>query len=237
MKIIDKKTGKRVGAKDQDTKSINKKLKETDPIIRNAEKGDIDELSPMDPPEAFDEKRMVSMDADQLHDNLKTLVDEHEEAMAVCDRFEKALNDFKEGGYFISREINDSFNAFFVFFDEEILPHNRKEEKELFPLLHQRFIESGEHNGGDNPRTPIDLMEDEHVKFIQLATLTFNFLGLAVRLKDPEARILVLDLIYNNGKELVETLKLHIFREDHTIFPLAQKLLTEDELNKLYGEE
>ncbi|MCB9195509.1 MAG: hemerythrin domain-containing protein [Flavobacteriales bacterium] len=237
MKIIDKNTGKRVGAKDQENKTFKKKLKEDDPIIRNVEKGDMEELSPMDPPDAYDPERMVDMSADQLHNNLRKFVQEHEEAIGVCDRFEKALHNFKDGGYYITKEINDSFNAFFVYFDEEILPHNRKEEKDLFPILHERFLTSGEHSEGENPRTPVDLMEDEHVKFIQLATLTFNFLGLAVRLKDPEARVLTLDLAFNNGKELVETLKLHIFREDHTIFPLAQKLLSTEELNKIYGEE
>lgn len=237
MRIIDKSTGKRVGAKDTETKEFKKKLKETDPIIRNVEKGEMEELSPMDPPDAYDPKRMVGMDSDQLHENLQHFVHEHNEAVVVCERFEKALHDFKNGGYYITKEINDSFNAFFVYFDEEILPHNRKEEKELFPILHQRFLEDGEHSDQENPRTPIDLMEDEHVKFIQLASLTFNFLGLAVRLRDPEARALTLDLAFNNGKELVETLKLHIFREDHTIFPLAQKLLTTEELNKIFGEK
>jgi hemerythrin-like domain-containing protein len=236
MKIIDKATGKRVGAKDTETKAFNKKLKEDDPIIRNAEKGEMEELSPMDPPEAYDPERMVDMDTSKLHDYLGGLVDEHTAAKEICDRFENALQEFKSGGYYISKEINDAFNAFFVYFDEEILPHNKKEEQDLFPLLRKRFLESGEHSNDENPTTPVDLMEQEHIKFIQLASLCFNFLGLAFRLKDNEARFVTLDLAYNNGKELVETLKLHIYREDHIIFPLAQDLLTPEELNTFYHE-
>lgn len=235
MKIIDKKTGKRVGAKDREAVDFKKKLKEEDPIIRNVDKGEMEELSPMDPPDGFDPKRAVDTEHENLHHRLKELADEHTEAIEKCDLFEKALNDFKEGGYYISREINDAFNEFFIYFDEHILPHNRKEERGLFPILHQRMLESGEHSDGENPHTPIDLMEDEHVKFIQLASLTFNFLGLAARLKDNDSRGLTLDVAYNNGKELVETMRLHIFREDNTIFPLAQKLLTEKELNEYYG--
>lgn len=232
MKIINK-SGKRVDGREAE-KAIKKELKEKDPIIRNAEKGDIEELSPMDPPDAYDEKRSIGLDYDQLHDNLKELCDEHKGAIEKCDLFEDALNKFKEGGYYISKEINDAFNTFFVAFDENIMPHNRKEEKGLFPILQKRLLESGEHSTGENPHTPVDLMEDDHIKLIQLATLSFNLLGLAMRLKSKEAMVTTFDLAYNNGKELVELLRLHIYREDNTLFPLAQQLLTPEELSSFY---
>lgn len=232
MKIINK-TGKRIDGKASD-KEIKKHLKEEDPIIRNAEKDDIEELSPMDPPDAFDEKRAVGMDYDNFHDNLKELCDEHKGALEKCDAFEKALLEFKNSGFYITREINNAFNEFFVAFDESIMPHNRKEEKGLFPLLQKKLLESGEHSTGDNPHTPVDLMEDDHVKMIQLATLSFNFLGLAMRLKNQEDIAVTFDIAYNNGKELAELLKLHIYREDNTLFPLAQKLLTEEEMSRFY---
>ena len=176
MKIIDKK-GQRIDGKASD-KAIKLKLKEEDPIIRNAEKGDFEELSPMDPPDAYDENRSIGLDYDGLSDSLKELCDEHKDAIKYCDIFEEALTEFKEGGYYITRSINDGFNSFFVYFDEHILPHNRKEEKGLFPVLQKRLLESGEHSEGANPHTPVDLMEDDHVKLIQLATLSFNLLGL-----------------------------------------------------------
>jgi len=56
-----------------------------------------------------------------------------------------------------------------------------------------------------------------------------------MRLKDNEAKAVVFDIAYNNGKELVETIRLHIFREDNTIFPLAQQLLTKEELDTYYA--
>lgn len=234
MKIISK-TGKRIDGKASD-KEIKKHLKEEDPIIRNAEKGEMEELSPMDPPSGFDKERVIGMDYDAFHPALKELCDEHKGALARCDAFEKALFQFKEGGYFISREINDAFNTFFVAFDENVMPHNRKEEKGLFRVLQERLIESGEHSTGEEKHTPVDLMEDEHIKMIQLATLTFNLLGLAMRLKDEADVAMTFDLAFNNGVELAEMLKLHIFREDNTIFPLAQKLLTPEEFNSFYGE-
>ena len=59
-------------------------------------------------------------------------------------------------------------------------------------------------------------------------------LGLASRLPDNRSRGITFDLAYHNGKELIELLRLHIFREDNTIFPIAQELLTEEEMNLFY---
>lgn len=232
MKIIDK-SGKRIDGKATD-KEIKKHLKEEDPILKNAEK-DVDEgLSPMDPPDAYDKKRAIGLNEDELEESLKELIHEHKEMEVKLDAFDKALVAFKEGGFYITKEINAAFNDFFVTFDEEVMPHNRKEERGLFPMLQKRLLESGEHSTGDNPHTPVDLMEDDHVKMMQLATLSFNFLGLAMRLRDQEDIAMTFDLAYNNGKELAELLKLHIYREDNTLFPLAQKLLTKQELEELY---
>ena len=236
MKIIDKKTGKRL---DSEGKVIQRKLKETDPLNRKAEKElEISEHSPMDPPEAYD-KEAATVDGigyDDMATPLKDMVDEHKELVGHMESFEASLGEFHESGYHFTQEINDKFNEFFVFFDNHILPHNRKEERYLFPVLHQKLIESGEHGVGDEQMTAVDLMEDDHVKFIQLASLTFNMLGLASRLPDNRSRGITFDLAYHNGKELIELLRLHIFREDNTVFPLAQKLLSAEELEVIQKE-
>ncbi|GAB4252274.1 MAG: hypothetical protein Kow0079_06960 [Vicingaceae bacterium] len=234
MKIIDTKTGKRLGSTfDLDQKELNKKLKEVDPIKANAKKEiNVSEHSPMDPPDAF-ENKVVENPEEILDGALLELFNEHKDLKEIAKEFEIALIKFQEGKYYITKEINDAFNKFFVYFDEHIIPHNKKEERYLFPVLHQRLIESGEHSVGENPTTSVDLMEDDHVKFIQLASLVFNLLGLGMRLPDPGSRAVTFDLAYHNGKELVELLKLHIFREDNTLFPLAQQLLTQEELTTI----
>lgn len=231
MRIIDKKTGKRIGQKmTPDLKEYNKKMKDDDPIMRNVEKSEnTSELSAMDPPSAYDKERAIGGAANELDVFLQELIEEHKEVTKRTQSFDEALIAFKENGFVINKDINKVFNAFFVFFDEDILPHNQKEEKYYFRVLEQRLREDGEHGSNDETYTAIELMEDDHVKFIQLATLTFNLLGLGNRLKDPESRALTMDLAYNSGRELVELLRLHIFREDYTLFPLSQKLLTEDD--------
>ena len=234
MKIIDKSTGKRVGAVDTETKQHKKKLKDEDPILRNVDKDeDLEEFSAMDPPDAYDKNRMVGSDYKSMHPFIQGLMDEHKELVGKIDAFDKALVTFKETGFIFTKEASNSFNAFFNFFDNHIQPHNEKEERYFFRILHERLIESGEHGTGEIPETAVDLMEDDHNKFIQLSTLAFNLLGLGSRLRDLESRAMTFDLAYNSGKELTELLRLHIFREDETLFPLAQQLLTEEDFATL----
>jgi len=222
MKIIDKETGKR--------------LNEIDPVKGNPEK-DIsiqeDELSPMDPPDAYSNYAKIELDNTALNESLMLLKKEHEEVIVVLDIFEKALTQFKELNYELNDEINDGFKKFFDFFDNELLPHNRKEEKTLFPILQKALLANNEHGTGENPVTAIDIMEDDHVKFIQLGSLVFNFLGLAPRLRDAQSRIFTYDVAFNNAKELIELIRLHIFREDNTLFPLAQKFISPEDFKTL----
>lgn len=210
------------------------KLAKTDPVKRNAEKGlEQMEHTPMEPPPAYEQPGTLKTPFEELEKPLQTLVNEHKNALAVIERFEKALTEYKSNGYKLNSTINESFKVFFNFLDDDLFPHNAKEEKTLFPILHKRLIEAGEHGIGKNPKTAIDVMEDDHVKFIQLGALTFNFLGLASRLKDEISRFFVLDTAYENGRELIELLKLHIYREDYTLFPLAQKYLSKEEFEEI----
>ena len=134
MKIIDKTTGKRVGAKDSDVKAHSKKLKEEDPILRNAAKNDesdeiSEEYSAMDPPNAYDNDRVVGSNYDAMDSFLQELMDEHKEVIEKTAAFDNALIKFKTNGFQFEDEINKAFNEFFVYFDDHILPHNRKEER------------------------------------------------------------------------------------------------------------
>jgi iron-sulfur cluster repair protein YtfE (RIC family) len=232
-KIIDTETGKRVDEVGEKEKGD---IKNKDHINRIVDKGleADEESSPMDPPEAYDINYAITdVDFESMADSLKSLVNEHEEVISELENFEASLIAFKAKGFRMTKEINDSFAAFFSFFDTDILVHNRKEERHLFPILKQRLIESGEHSKEAIPKTSVDLMEDDHVKFIQLASLTFNILGLAVRLPDKHSQMLTYDVAYNTGIELVELLKLHIYREDNILFPLAHKLLTKAEFSDI----
>lgn len=225
MKIVDRETGKR--------------LKEVDPVKAIGEKDieiDNEELSPMDPPDAYSSYATIELENGELNESLTILKKEHEELAAVLDVFEKSISQFKELGYVLNHEVNDGFKKFFDFFDNHLLPHNRKEEKVLFPVLQKALLSNNEHGTGKNPVTAVDIMEDDHVKFIQLGALTFNLLGLAPRFRDEQSKMFTYDVAYNNAKELIELIRLHIFREDNTLFPLAQKYLSSQQFNQILNE-
>ena len=212
-------------------KEINKK----DPLKRNVDNG-LDNMkgcTPFDPPSAFDDEKKELIPAAELPEIIKQLMDEHEVATKQLNDFEKALVDFKTNAYIMHKEINTAFLAFFKYYDNQLMLHNEKEDKVLFPLLEQKLLVNGEHSIAENPTTAIDVMEDDHVRIIQLGTLTFNLFGVATRLKDNESRMFVCETGYNTGRELIELLRLHIYREDYTLFPLAFKLISKEEFETM----
>ncbi len=214
-----------------------KKLQRQDPVKKQEEKGlEQQEDSPMDPPNAYEEPGKITMNKEDMSYSIKIFMDEHEEVLKVIEEFEKGIIEYKTNGYKLKKEINESFSKFFKCFDEELLPHNRKEEKVLFPILNKKLIAAGEHSKGEKQVTAIDVMEDDHVKFIQLGALAFNLLGLATRMADERSRIFVLDTAYETSRELIELMKLHIYREDVTLFPLAQKYISKEEFSVLQKE-
>lgn len=204
-----------------------KELSKTDPVTRNVEKGlEAEEHTPLDPPGAYTKGALSKVTYEDMAPALRELMDEHKALTSKFEAFEAALIEFRTNNYVLSNPVNSVFSDFFKYFDERLSIHNQKEEKALFPVLNKRLLEAGEHSTGEVPVTAIDVMEDDHVKFIQLGALTFNLLGLATRITDEKSRIFIFETAYNNGRELIELMRLHIFREDHTLFPLAQKLLT-----------
>ncbi len=214
-----------------------KKLQKQDPVKRQEESGLEDQGdSPMDPPRAYEEPGKIAMKDEDRSESIKEFMDEHQEVLKVITEFEKGIIAYKTNGYKLTKEINESFSKFFKCFDDELLPHNRKEEKVLFPILNKKLIAAGEHSKGHKTVTAIDVMEDDHVKFIQLGALAFNLLGLSTRIVDERSRIFILDTAYETSRELVELIKLHIYREDVTLFPLAQKYISKDEFETLHKE-
>ncbi|CAN5247846.1 hypothetical protein BH09BAC5_BH09BAC5_05800 [soil metagenome] len=207
-------------------------LNKIDPLKRHVEKSlDSEEQSPFDPPDAYAPSTLKGISLEDMHPAIQQLMLDHVEVLKITTAFEKALVDYKNNGYKLEKEINDAFGTFFKFFDNKLLLHNAKEDKYFFPVLEKHMLATGEHAIGENPMTAIDIMEDDHQRFIQLGALCFNLFGLAMRLPDQASRLVLLDAGFDNGRELVELLKLHIYREDYTLFPMAMKLMSKEELD------
>ncbi|MCP5464648.1 MAG: hemerythrin domain-containing protein [Deltaproteobacteria bacterium] len=206
-------------------------IEPNDPIYRNVEndlkEGEI--MSPMDPPKIYDMPKQEEYSFDDYAEPIKVLLKEHEDYLEVLNDFETHLMFFRGNEYEFTPEISNSFKKFFKFMDEHTVPHNEKEEKALFPLLRSRLIEVGECSPGMNKTTPTDVMEGEHLQVAQASYLVFNLLGLGSKLPDQNSRKIVFQNAVEQAREIVETMKVHIYKENNVLFPLAQKHLRDDE--------
>ena len=201
-----------------------------DPLKRFVEKEkEFEEASPMNPPDAFSPSTVDPVAYKDMAPFLQKLIDEHKVFITVLDNFESSLIAWKKNEWIFYDEINKKLNELFSFLDKNTPGHNKKEEKLLFPLLHSKLLQTGEHSSGDEPKTAVDIMEDEHIKVAQLGALCLNFLGLGSRLEDKKSREIVFELAYEQGMAIIETMRLHIYREDETLFPLAMKLISKKE--------
>lgn len=204
-----------------------------DYIKRNVEKDTTEELSPFDPPGAYDPQNIQPVPYEKLNPFLQKLVDEHNAFKDVLNGFEDGLINWRRNNWRFDKDIDEKFKNFFSFIDEKVPVHNQKEEKDLFPLLNKKLIEIGEHNSKDSSLTGINVMEDEHIKVAQAAAIVFNFLGLGSRLPDQRSKEITFQAAYEQGIAIVETMKLHIFREENILFSQAMKLFDKEEFNQL----
>jgi hemerythrin-like domain-containing protein len=202
----------------------------TEPLKRFVQHG-LDEgeiASPMAPPEAYaiPPAARLSVSPEDFAPPLRQLFDEHTAFLAILEAFERALVVFRDSGFTMNPEISGAFREFFSFMDNQTPSHNAKEEKALFPLLRERLVGAGECSPGMNVCTPTDVMEDEHERVMQSACLVFNLLGTGAKLPDERSRAIVYQHAVDQGREIVDVMRLHIFRENEVLLPLAQKLIT-----------
>ncbi|MBV6479187.1 MAG: hypothetical protein HGGPFJEG_01948 [Ignavibacteria bacterium] len=214
----------------------NSENKNTDYIKRFVEKdtGGDPVYSPMDPPDAYKPMGIDPVPYEELHPSIQCLMDEHKNALKKIDQFEAVLIEIKTEG--LNKERNKKLGEFFAFFDNNVVLHNHKEERVLFPFIHDRMIDNGEHGAGDIPETAVDVLENDHVKMMELATLTFSLMGITSRITDPVSSALLMDTAIEQGLSLVEMLRLHIFREDNVVFPLAHKYLTSEDYETIVNK-
>lgn len=206
----------------------------TDPIKRFVEKETETEYSPMNPPDAYAPPALEQIAYEDYHLFIRKFLDEHKVCLNELMSFEDVLSGFQTEGLDRKLSINEGLKKFFTFLDNNIAIHNIKEDKILFPLLHERLMVNGEHSsvsGAETPKTAVDMLEDDHIKVMQSASVTFNLFGLASRLPDAKSRAITLDTAIEQGKSLIELIRLHIFREDNIVFPLAHKYISNEEFD------
>jgi iron-sulfur cluster repair protein YtfE (RIC family) len=203
---------------------MEKDLKHHDPVLRQAERGEVgDELSPMEPPEAMNPPSAVRVEPSETHPFLRNFFEEHAELEHELQQFEATLRAIPNEGY--TRAIDGKLRRFFDYFENHFVPHSKREERSFFPVLRRHLLAVGEHSPGEEATTGVDIMEEEHLKAVQLAAITLNFLLLSFKLPDENSRLLVLDAALEQARQLIELLRLHIFREDNILFGQAHRAI------------
>ena len=189
-------------------------------------------VSPYAPPEAYDPpSKDEEIPYEDMHPFLQEFIDEHNAYTKELNAFEATIA-MIEGGK-VDKDMDERLRQFFTYFDEEVVTHNQEEEKYLFPRISKKMTETGEHSKSDENFNVIDVLEDDHVKSIQLAAVASNMFVLFSRISDERSRYMILDIALNQAKELLELLKVHIYREDTIIFTYAQKHFSDEELTEI----
>lgn len=214
-----------------------KRLKELDPLRPqgsvdfDAQKG----TSPFDPPDAYDKPIDNGVTPEDMHPYLRTFVDEHAAHAEHLARLETLVAAIRSEGVVTEQQFAE-LRGVFGSFDADVVAHNRREERELFPLLRQRMLERGEHSAGPNPVTPVSVLEEEHIEVVRISAVAMGFCALAHRLEDPASRQIVLSIALERCEALIETMRLHIFREDRIAFVLAHEFLSQEEFEALASD-
>ena len=188
--------------------------------------------SPYSPPDAYNPPKIdEQIPYEDMHPLLQKFIDEHKEYDRILTGFEETLSMIESGK--VDKEINERLLEFYSFFDEQVRPHNVEEEKTIFPAISKIMNETGDHSKSGDFFNSIDVLEDEHSRALQLSSITFNLFALFSRIPDERSRMIVLDAALVQSKELVELLKVHIYREDTIIFNYAQTKLTQEQLTEM----
>jgi hemerythrin-like domain-containing protein len=132
---------------------------------------------------------------------------EHDEALAVLDRLEGALHDLAapEALVAVQRAVE--------FLDEEVRAHNQREEESLFPALEVALPPPG----------PAAALRSEHREFSKLLS----------KLKFAISQIPFSPGTGEIGLAAVDLLRRHIRKENGIVFPMAQQLLSAEEMSQM----
>ncbi len=166
-----------------------------------------------------------------IKDPFEKLMECHEEILGQISMFEAVLLDLEVHGMNAFRNHHESLTKTSEFVDTSVAMHMADEEKGLFPLLDPKLqprVRRPHFN-----RTPIQAIEEQHRKGEEIIQrLRFLSKKLHKEIDQPGVDILLEEFI-KKSRALIVFYREHIRGENEIIFPLAQKLLTEEEKAKV----
>ncbi len=149
-------------------------------------------------------------------DPIAHLLREHNDVLARLKQLKSAARGVLQEGY-VAR-YRSQFRSSLTFLEEEILVHNRKEERALFPVL-ERLVEG-----------PTVTLRNEH----RMLRKGLRKLQRAVRAleRTPDSFRAIHTLARTTG-ELVQLCVNHIHTENNILFPLVRRVLPKEDLRRV----
>jgi hemerythrin-like domain-containing protein len=173
----------------------------------------------------MDESRSIT-------DPFRKLVESHEEILTHLRIFESVLIDLERNGRRAISRQQENIHKTFEFFHTHVALHTRDEEDGLFPLLEPKLqrrpvIHPHFH------RTPIQAIEEQHRK-AEAETERLEILNSKFQSEEDDSRLthLIVEFV-KRGRVLIAFYHEHIRGENTAVFPLAERLLTEDEKRRI----
>ncbi len=149
---------------------------------------------------------------------IRKLQTEHEHGIVQLGFLDDATQRMNQKGF--SEEDFKIVKKSSAFISNEIRQHNESEEINLFPLLENHLSQNG----------PTQVMRAEH-------RILWNKLNKFDKsIADVESDKNNLEFLKNlrsNAQRIVDLLSEHIYKENNILFPMAEKILTENELKLL----
>ena len=151
---------------------------------------------------------------------LQQLKDEHISLRADMDRFYEIAEEIEfESGPEVLQLFGDLFERVSAF-NSKLAAHSKREEEGLFPLMNRHL--------GENDHT-IETMEYEHHKAEQHLRDFFDETANAKETMDEyDAQTITVYAV-----QAYATLTQHFAKEENMLFPLAEKILSTEEMEEL----
>jgi regulator of cell morphogenesis and NO signaling len=148
---------------------------------------------------------------------LDKLREEHQHALRELAALNNTAEALRERGYFA--DAVERMRRAVVFINIDIRAHNEREEQYLFPEIERMLPAAG----------PTGVMRAEHRALWDALTL----LEKEIACFDADTEKAVVQSICTYAFSVVNLLTGHISKEDHILFPMAERILSDSQLARL----
>jgi hemerythrin-like domain-containing protein len=149
-------------------------------------------------------------------DPIARFMQEHDKALAQLKLLNKAVSAFRQDGF--SAKYCNHIAVSLTFIEKEVLEHNLREERALFPVL-ERHVTG-----------PTQLLRKEHkklrIQYVKLKTAVD-------KMNTNKDSFSAIKKMSEAAKDTIQLLVNHIHKENYILFPLIRKFISKDEMREI----